>query len=105
MPCRSSAGSIEHGLLRLGLFSDENIVKIVTRPAASITARSEPVGPQERCFKGPPSKAVVKGGVTVASLKDQEPLSGWHLRFLNSNAAPLGVIEAIHPHLDQAIPL
>lgn len=40
----------------MGLFKEENICKMVTRPAESMTANSEPVGLQERCFIGPPSR-------------------------------------------------
>jgi hypothetical protein len=58
------------------LFKDEKTARIVIRPAASITAKSEPVGLQERCFKGPPSNAEEKFGVTVGSLKAHVPFSG-----------------------------
>lgn len=58
------------------MFKDENTARIVIRPAASITARSEPVGLHERCFKGPPSSAEEKFGVIVGSLRAQVPFSG-----------------------------
>lgn len=74
--CKSSAGSDPQDLLRLGLFKDENTARMVILPAASITAKSEPVGLQERCFKGPPSNAEEKLGVTVGSLRAQVPFSG-----------------------------
>ena len=103
--CKSSAGSDPHDLLRLGLFKEENTARIVILPAASITAKSEPVGLQERCFKGPPSKAEEKLGVTVGSLRAQVPFSGWQRRFRSSKAAPFEAIAAMLPHFDQAIPL
>lgn len=84
------------------MFRDEKIDRMVTLPAASITANSDPVGLQQICFKGPPSKLEVNGGVLVGSLKAQLPSSGLHRRFRNSNTAPSGVIDAMLPHFDHA---
>lgn len=47
----------------------------------------------------------VSGGVSVGSLRAHEPSSGLHRRFLSSKVAPFDVIDAILPHLDQAMPL
>lgn len=105
MACKSSIGSVSCGLARAGLLREEKRVRIVTLPAASITANSEPVGLQHRCFKRPSSVEVVSGGIGVGSLRAQVPFSGLQRRFLSSNAAPLGVIDAILPHFDQAMPL
>ncbi len=58
------------------MFKDENTASITILPAASITAKSEPVGLQDRCFNGPPSNADEKLGVTVGSLRAQVPFSG-----------------------------
>lgn len=78
---------------------------MVILPAASITANSEPAGLQERCFKGPPSRAGVNGGVVVGSLRAHFPSPGWQRRFLSSKAAPLELMVATLPHLDHAIAL
>ena len=105
MPCKSSAGSPWQCLDSVGLFSDEKIESIVTLPAASMTANSEPVGLQQTCFRGPPSKFAVSGGVLVGSLKSQVPFSGLQRRFRNSKTAPSGVIDAMLPHFDHAMVL
>ena len=63
-PCKSSITSVWQFLLKLGLLSDEKIERMVTLPEASITASSDPVGLQDRCFSGPPS-GEAKLGVTV----------------------------------------
>ena len=105
MLCKSSAGSASQLLLRLGLFKDENTANMVTLPAASITARSDPVGLQQICFKGPPSSIDEKLGVTVGSLRAQVPFLGWQRRLRNSKAAPLAAMLATLPHFDHAIPL
>lgn len=70
-----------------------------------MTANSEPVGPQQICFKGPPSRFGVNGGVIYGSLKAQLPSSGLQRRFRNSKTEPSGVIDAILPHFDHAIVL
>jgi hypothetical protein len=98
-------GSIWACLERVGLFRDEKIDRMVTLPAASMAASSEPVGLQHRCFKGPPSKVWLNGGVRVGSLRSQEPSRDEQRRFRNSNVAPPGVIDAMLPHLDQATAL
>ena len=78
---------------------------MVTLPAASMTASSEPVGPQHKCFNGPPSMVWVNGGVGVGWLRAQEPSREEHRRFRSSSVLPPGVIEAMQPHFDQAIAL
>lgn len=80
------------------------MVKIVTLPAASITANSDPVGLQDRCFSGPPSM-LPSGGVRVGSRRPQLPSRAEQRRFRNSKFAPPGVIDAMQPHFDQAIVL
>lgn len=78
---------------------------MVTLPAASMTASSEPVGPQHRCFSGPPSMVWLNGGVRVGSPRLQVPSREEHRRFRSSSVLPPGVIEAMLPHFDQAIAL
>lgn len=78
---------------------------MATLPAASMTANSEPVGPQHRCFKGPPSLLGLNGGVRVGSLRPQVPSRQEQRRFRSSNVAPPGVIDAMLPHLDHAMVL
>lgn len=98
-------GSIWEFLESVGLFRDEKRDNIVTLPAASITASSEPVGPQQRCFKGPPSMLELNGGVGVGSLRAQVPSREEQRRFRSSIVAPPGAMDAMLPHLDQAIAL
>lgn len=76
-----------------------------TLPAASMTASSEPVGLQHKCFKEPPSKPWLNGGVRVGSLRHQEPSREEQRSIRSSNVAPPGVMDAMLPHLDQAIAL
>ena len=87
------------------MFRDEKRDKIVTLPAASIAANSEPEGPQHRCFKGLVSVPLLSGGVRVGSLSAQLPSREEHRRFRSSRVVPPGAIDAILPHLDQAIAL
>lgn len=67
-----------------------------------MTASSDPVGLQARCFKGP-SIPIAKAWVSVGSLKPHSPSVGLQRRFLSSSVRPLGEIDAILPHFDQAI--
>jgi hypothetical protein len=87
------------------LLREENIVSRVTLPAASITANSDPVGAQHKCFKGPPSGFCVNGGVFEGSLNTHSPFSGLQRRFRNSKASPSEETDATLPHFDQAIVL
>lgn len=89
----------------VGLFKDEKSDRIVTLPAVSIAASSEPVGPQHRCFKGLASTPWLSGGVRVGSLRAQLPSREEQRRFRSSNVVPPGLIEAMLPHLDHAIAL
>lgn len=87
------------------MFKEAKIERIVTRPTVSMTAKSDPVGPQQRCFKRPPSRFAVNGAVGLGSLRPQEPVRGSQRKFLNSRAVPSVVKEAMLPHLPQAIAL